>query len=219
MSKIERHKDPLWKEMVSDAYKTILYSLRYDGEDIPQLPNSFETDVSENTPERATKAFDFLTSGYRLSVNDVIGNGIFVEKDIDELILIKDIEFYSLCEHHLLPFFGKIHVGYIPGNRILGLSKIPRIVNLFARRLQLQEKLTMQIAHGIKEILETDWGASESPLEPPKGIAVVCEAQHLCMAMRGVQKQGSKTITNAMLGVFKDEDSARAEFMSAIAME
>ena len=218
MSDIERIKNPLWKHRVENAYETILLSLRYDDEDeIPDLSKG--TDIRDNTPKRATKAFDFLTSGYRMSLTDAVGDGLFEEKT-DQIVVVKDIEFYSLCEHHMLPFFGKIHIGYIPGNLILGLSKLPRIVDMFSRRLQLQERLTMQVAEGIQEVLTQKDQPKSSTISPePKGVAVVCQAHHLCMAMRGVEKQHSTTITNAMLGAFKDEDSARAEFMSTLSIK
>lgn len=214
---IERHKNEKWLEVVSSSYHTILQSLKYDGDIIPQLPDHEHSDVSDNTPIRAAKAFDFLTSGYRMEISDAVGKGVFESEGADPIVLVRDIEFYSLCEHHMLPFFGRIHVGYIPGSHILGLSKIPRIVDMFARRLQLQERLTMNVAEGIREALSPNNSIIADPnVKRPKGIAVVCEASHMCMAMRGVQKQNSTTISNAMLGVFMDEAAARAEFMSML---
>ena len=155
------------------------------------------------TPQRAAKALQFLTQGYDQNVEDVVNDAIFNE-EYDEMVIVKDIECYSLCEHHLLPFFGKCHVGYIPQKKIIGLSKIPRIVDMFARRLQVQERLTKQIAEALHDVLN------------PAGVAVVIEAQHLCMMVRGVQKQHSQTMTNVMLGEFRDKISTRTEFMRCI---
>ena len=155
------------------------------------------------TPQRAAKALQFLTQGYHQNVEDVVNDAIFNE-EYDEMVIVKDIECYSLCEHHLLPFFGKCHVGYIPRKKIIGLSKIPRIVDMFARRLQVQERLTKQIAEALQDVLA------------PAGVAVVIEAQHLCMMVRGVQKQHSQTMTNVMLGEFRDKISTRTEFMRCI---
>ena len=155
------------------------------------------------TPQRAAKALQFLTQGYDQNVEEIVNDAIFNE-EYDEMVIVKDIECYSLCEHHLLPFFGKCHVGYIPRKKIIGLSKIPRIVDMFARRLQVQERLTKQIAEALQEVLN------------PAGVAVVMEAQHLCMMVRGVQKQHSQTMTNVMLGEFRDKISTRTEFMRCI---
>ena len=155
------------------------------------------------TPQRAAKALQFLTQGYNQNVEDVVNDAIFNE-EYDEMVIVKDIECYSLCEHHLLPFFGKCHVGYLPRKKIIGLSKIPRIVDMFARRLQVQERLTKQIAEALQDVLN------------PAGVAVVIEAQHLCMMVRGVQKQHSQTMTNVMLGEFRDKNSTRTEFMRCI---
>ena len=155
------------------------------------------------TPQRAAKALQFLMQGYHQNVEEVVNDAIFNE-EYDEMVIVKDIECYSLCEHHLLPFFGKCHVGYIPRKKIIGLSKIPRIVDVFARRLQVQERLTKQIAEALQEVLN------------PAGVAVVIEAQHLCMMVRGVQKQHSQTMTNVMLGEFRDKISTRTEFMRCI---
>ena len=155
------------------------------------------------TPQRAAKALQFLTQGYDQHVEDIVNDAIFNE-EYDEMVIVKDIECYSLCEHHLLPFFGKCHVGYIPRKKIIGLSKIPRIVDMFARRLQVQERLTKQIAEALQDVLN------------PAGVAVVIEAQHLCMMVRGVQKQHSQTMTNVMLGEFRDKISTRTEFMRCI---
>ncbi len=155
------------------------------------------------TPLRVAKAMDFLTSGYSKSVEDVVSNAIFHE-DGKEMVVVRDIEFYSLCEHHMLPFFGHAHVGYLPNGKVIGLSKIARVVDVFSRRLQVQERLTTQIADGLMQAL----GAL--------GVAVVLEASHTCMMMRGVQKQKSSTITSAMRGTFESSSRTRAEFMSFI---
>ena len=155
------------------------------------------------TPQRAAKALQFLTQGYHQNVEEIVNDAIFNE-EYDEMVIVKDIECYSLCEHHLLPFFGKCHVGYIPRKKIIGLSKIPRIVDMFARRLQVQERLTKQVAEALQEVLN------------PAGVAVVIEAQHLCMMVRGVQKQHSQTMTNVMLGEFRHKISTRTEFMRCI---
>jgi GTP cyclohydrolase IA len=152
------------------------------------------------TPERVAKAMRFLTRGYRERVEDVVGEGIFAEEH-QNMVMVRDIELYSLCEHHMLPFFGKAHVAYIPNGRIVGLSKLPRMVDLFARRLQVQERLTEQIAEAIDEVLS------------PLGVGVVIEAYHLCMMMRGVEKQNSRTITSALRGVFRDDGKTRDEFL------
>ena len=155
------------------------------------------------TPQRAAKALQFLMQGYHQNIDEILNGAIF-DEEYDEMVIVKDIEFYSLCEHHLLPFFGRCHVGYIPCKKIVGLSKIPRIVDMFARRLQVQERLTRQIAEALQEVLN------------PAGVAVVMEAQHLCVMIRGVQKQHTQTMTNVMIGAFRDENSTRAEFMRCI---
>ena len=152
------------------------------------------------TPERVDKSLRWLTRGYELSVEEAIGDAIFEEKH-ESMVLVKDIEMYSLCEHHMLPFFGKVHVAYIPNNRIVGLSKLPRIVDIFARRLQVQERMTEQIAEALSQVLN------------PQGVGVIVEAYHLCMMMRGVEKQNSKTITSAMRGVFLEDIRTRDEFL------
>ena len=152
------------------------------------------------TPERVEKSLRFLTRGYGMSVDDAIRGAVFDENH-HNLVIVRDIEMYSLCEHHLLPFFGKVHVGYIPNGRIVGLSKLPRVVDIFARRLQVQERLTEQIASALMDTLQ------------PEGVAVVIEAAHLCMMMRGVEKQNSKTITSAMRGVFLEDQRTRDEFL------
>jgi GTP cyclohydrolase I len=155
------------------------------------------------TPERAEKAYRFLTSGYTADVDEIVNGAIFNEK-CDEMVVVKDIEFFSLCEHHMLPFYGKVHVGYLPNHKIIGLSKIPRIVDMFARRLQVQERLTQQIAECINEVLQ------------PRGVGVVIEARHFCMMMRGVEKQHSGTVTSAMLGGLRQRKDTRDEFLSLV---
>ena len=155
------------------------------------------------TPERVEKSLKWLTRGYDLSVEEVIGDALF-EEDHHNLVLVKDIEMYSLCEHHLLPFFGKVHIGYIPDGRIVGLSKLPRVVEVFARRLQVQERMTEQIASALMDVLK------------PQGVGVVIEAAHLCMMMRGVEKQNSTMVTSSVLGVFRDHLATREEFLNLI---
>jgi GTP cyclohydrolase I len=156
-----------------------------------------------NTPKRVEKALRFLTSGYTADVDTVLNNALFAV-DYNEMVIVKDIDFYSLCEHHLLPFFGKCHVAYIPQGRVMGLSKIPRLVDIFARRLQIQERLTNQIAETLREKVR------------PLGVAVVMEASHLCMSMRGVEKQNSVAVTSAMLDVFREDARTRMEFLELI---
>jgi GTP cyclohydrolase I len=156
-----------------------------------------------DTPKRVEKSLRFLTSGYAADVDEVLNNALFTV-DYNEMVIVKDIDFYSLCEHHLLPFFGRCHVAYLPQGRVLGLSKIPRLVDIFARRLQIQERLTSQIAQTIEEKLN------------PLGVAVVVEATHLCMSMRGVEKQNSFALTSAMLGVFHSDARTRSEFLELI---
>lgn len=152
------------------------------------------------TPKRYAKAMKFLTSGYTTDINDVIGNALF-KSESSEIVIVRDIELYSLCEHHMLPFFGKAHVAYIPNKKIIGLSKIPRIVDVYARRLQVQERLTTQVSNALMKILK------------PLGVAVIVEAYHLCMMMRGVEKQNSKTITSSMLGEFRKNETTRKELL------
>src|SRR5438067_7560081 len=156
-----------------------------------------------NTPQRVEKALRFLTSGYDADIDTVLNDALFTV-DYSEMVIVKDVDFYSLCEHHLLPFFGKCHVAYIPTTRVIGLSKIPRIVDVFARRLQVQERLTNQIADTIREKIQ------------PLGVAVVVEATHLCMSMRGVEKQNSFALTSAMLGGFQNDARTRLEFLELI---
>ena len=157
----------------------------------------------ERTPARVAAAMRYLTSGYDKNPNDILNDALFVE-EYDEMVIVKDIDVTSMCEHHLLPFIGKCHVAYMPHKKIVGLSKIPRLVDMYARRLQVQERLTTQIANTLNEVLQ------------PRGVAVVIEAVHLCMLMRGVEKQNSKAVTSAMLGGFRDRPETRAEFMDLI---
>jgi GTP cyclohydrolase I len=158
----------------------------------------------ELTPERVARAYQYLTAGYGADVGKMIDHAMFTEENLKDMVVVTDIELYSLCEHHMLPFFGKAHVGYIPKNKIIGLSKIPRVVDVFARRLQLQERLTHEIAHTLWEHLD------------PIGLGVVIEARHLCMMMRGVEKQNSAMKTSCMLGQFRKSIETRSEFLSLI---
>src|SRR5579862_7199372 len=159
-----------------------------------------------NTPKRVEKAYEFLTSGYRADIDQVLNNALFTV-DYSEMVIVRDIDFYSLCEHHILPFYGKCHVAYIPSTKVIGLSKVPRLVDVFSRRLQVQERLTNQIADTIREKIA------------PLGVAVVMEATHLCMSMRGVEKQNSFAVTSAMLGAFHDNARTRMEFLELIRMK
>ncbi len=179
---------------VEDAVRVIL---RHMGEDP-------EREGLERTPARVVQALDFLTRGYREDPKVAINGAVFAEENYQEIILCKDLDFYSLCEHHLLPFFGKAHVAYLPNRRIIGLSKLARLVEIYARRLQVQERLTTQIAQTLMEELE------------PLGVGVVLEAEHLCMRMRGVEKQNSYVTTSAMLGVFRTHFETRQEFMNLL---
>lgn len=159
-----------------------------------------ERDGLLKTPSRVAASLEWLTRGYESDIADVIGDALF-EETHESMVMVRDIELYSLCEHHMLPFFGKAHIAYIPNGRIVGLSKLPRVVDVFARRLQVQERLTEQIAQALSDVLQ------------PRGVGVVIEAQHLCMMMRGVQKQNSSTITSAMRGEFRDDPKTRDEFL------
>ena len=170
---------------------------------LEQLVDDPDREGLSRTPERVEKALRFLTSGYGRDARQVV-NGALFEVKYDEMVIVKDIEFFSMCEHHLLPFFGKIHVAYIPKRRVIGLSKIPRIVDMFARRLQIQERLTQEVAQSIQAIID------------PIGVGVICEARHFCMMMRGVEKQHSGAVTSAMLGAFRDRKTTRDEFLALV---
>jgi GTP cyclohydrolase I len=180
-------------DRVSDNLRDLLRSL---GEDPGR-------EGLQDTPRRAGKALRYLTGGYHMRVEDIL-NGALYSVTYDEMVIVKDIELFSLCEHHMLPFFGKCHVAYVPDKKVVGLSKIPRLVDMFARRLQIQERLTQQIAETLQERIR------------PQGVGVVIEARHLCMMMRGVEKQHSQTVTSAMLGVFRDQQQTREEFLSLV---
>jgi GTP cyclohydrolase I len=170
---------------------------------IEELGEDPEREGLRRTPHRVWESLSFLTEGYDGDVLDVVGDALF-EEPYDEMVTVRDIEFYSLCEHHMLPFFGTCHIAYIPDGRVVGLSKLPRIVDLFSHRLQVQERLTTQIAEALEEVLS------------PQGVAVVVEASHLCMMMRGVEKQSSRTMTSAMRGLFKSDPRTRSEFLNLI---
>ena len=180
---------------------------------IKKLTRSLLEEIGENpkreglikTPSRVAKAWEFFSQGYNINVQDIVNGAIF-EEDCSEMVVVQDIEFFSMCEHHMIPFFGRCHVGYLPNKRIIGLSKIPRIVDTFSQRLQVQERLTSQIAKTLKDILN------------PIGVGVVMEGRHLCMQMRGVQKQNSFAATSAMIGQFRDSAETRNEFLSIINM-
>ncbi len=180
-------------EDLANIYKNLIVNI---GEDVSR-------EGLVKTPARAAKAFQFITRGYEQNIDDVVNNAIF-ESENDDMVIVKDIEMYSMCEHHLLPFIGKCHVGYIPNGKVIGLSKIARIVDVFARRLQIQENLTHQIADTIKKYTGAE------------GVGVVMEAQHLCMMMRGVEKQNSVMKTSCMLGSFRDDNATRSEFLNLI---
>lgn len=157
------------------------------------------------TPSRVSKAWSFFSGGYNQDLDKIINNAVFNE-DATDMVVVRDVEFFSLCEHHLIPFFGRAHVAYLPNGKVIGLSKIPRIIDMFSRRLQVQERLTRQIAETVKEILD------------PIGVAVIMEGQHMCMQMRGVEKQNSLTTTSSMLGKFRESDRTRSEFLSIIGL-
>jgi GTP cyclohydrolase IA len=170
---------------------------------LAELGEDPEREGLVNTPLRVEKALRYLTSGYTADVNQIV-NGALFDVKYDEVVIVRDIEFFSMCEHHMLPFFGKIHVAYLPDKKVIGLSKLPRIVDVFARRLQIQERLTQEVAETVQKLIQ------------PKGVAVICEARHFCMMMRGVEKQHSGAITSAMLGAFRDNKETRNELLSLI---
>jgi GTP cyclohydrolase I len=191
---------PIYKNMSDNYNQDIASSIKTLLSEIGENP---EREGLLKTPERVSKSMEFLTNGYDKNPSEILKSAMFSES-YSQMVLVKDIELYSLCEHHMLPFFGKAHIAYIPNGHIVGLSKIPRIVDVFSRRLQVQERLTDEIKDCIQETLN------------PKGVAVVIEAQHLCMQMRGVQKQHSSTITSAFSGIFMSNEKTRAEFMKLI---
>ena len=160
----------------------------------------------QKTPERVAKAWEFLSHGYKQDIKKIINGAVFKEK-YDQMVAVKDIEFYSMCEHHLLPFFGVAHIAYIPNGKIIGLSKIPRVLDMFARRLQVQERMTQEVASMLNETLQ------------PKGVAVIIEAQHMCMQMRGVEKKNSYMSTSEMLGIFREDDKTRKEFLDIVKLQ
>ena len=170
---------------------------------IGELGENPEREGLLRTPERVEKALKYLTSGYTADLDKIVNEALF-DVDYDEIVVVRDIEFYSMCEHHMLPFFGKMHVAYLPSKKVIGLSKIPRIVDVFARRLQIQERLTQEVADTIQNMIQ------------PRGVAVICEARHFCMMMRGVEKQHSGAITSAMLGAFRNNKETRAELLSLL---
>ena len=188
-----------------------IYRPRFEPDDLTSVVARLLEELGEDTtreglvdtPRRVADSLRFLTEGYDLDPAEIVGDAVFNE-DYDDLVVVRDVNFFSLCEHHLLPFFGRAHIAYLPKGRVVGLSKVPRIVDAFAHRLQLQERLTRQIAQALNDVLE------------PDGVAVVVEARHLCMEMRGVEKQGSETLTSCMLGTFRDDPRTRAEFLELL---
>lgn len=206
MSRKERQADPGHYAENLDAEPDEVYDPPFEDlirQILVRLGEEPDREGLRRTPLRVAKALDFLTSGYQMTVDRVVRGAVF-EESCQELVLIKDIEFYSLCEHHVLPFFGKAHVAYLPNQKIIGLSKVARIVDVFARRLQVQERLTNQIADALMEILD------------PHGVGVIMEASHFCMMMRGVQKQNSSTITSAMRGTLRDNARSRSELLDLL---
>jgi len=188
-----------------------IYRPRFDPDELPTIVARLLEELGEettreglaDTPARVAESLRFLTEGYGLDPAEIVGDAVFHE-EYDDMVVVKDVNFFSLCEHHLLPFFGRVHVAYLPHGRIVGLSKVPRIVDAFAHRLQLQERMTREIAEALQQVLE------------PNGVAVVVEARHLCMEMRGVEKQDSETITSCMLGTFRDDQRTRTEFLDLL---
>jgi len=193
MPKLETTNPTLTSATFEDLVKEMLVRLDEDP----------EREGLQRTPARVHKAFEFLTRGYSEDPESMLKNALFTVT-YDEMVIVKDVEMFSLCEHHMLPFFGKVHVAYIPNGRVIGLSKIPRLIEIFSRRLQIQERLTTQIAETIQKVIQ------------PQGVGVVIEARHLCMMMRGVEKQHSQAVTSSMLGCFRDEQETRTEFLSLI---
>ena len=186
-----------------------------DIKNIEKLTHSLLSEIGEDvnreglirTPNRVARAWEFFSQGYRKSLDDLVNQAVFTDEECTEMVVVRDIEFFSMCEHHMLPFFGKAHVGYIPNGKIIGLSKIPRLVDMFSRRLQVQERLTHQVAYTLKDVLN------------PLGVAVVLEGRHLCMQMRGVEKQNSFATTSAMIGELHDDVETRNEFLSIIGLK
>ena len=191
---------PIYKNMSDNYNKNLASNIKSI---LSEIGENTERDGLLKTPERVAKSMEFLTNGYDKNPSEILKSAMFTE-DYSQMVLVKDIELYSLCEHHMLPFFGKAHVAYIPNGNIVGLSKIPRIVDVFARRLQVQERLTDEIKDCLQDTLN------------PRGVAVVIEAQHLCMQMRGVEKQHSSTTTSAFSGIFMSDEKTRAEFINLI---
>lgn len=197
--------------MKSNKAAVKVMSPKQDGSGIAPLVREMLQQIGEDpsrdgllrTPERVEKAMLFLTSGYRMDINQIL-NGALYDVKYDEMVVVRDIEFFSMCEHHMLPFYGKVHVAYLPKDKVIGLSKIPRIVDAFARRLQIQERMTQEIAQTIEQVVD------------PVGVGVICEARHFCMMMRGVEKQHSGAMTSAMLGAFRDRKETRDEFLSLV---
>ncbi|KAI4807236.1 hypothetical protein KUCAC02_027058 [Chaenocephalus aceratus] len=215
----EFHSNNSFSDLLIDSKKSVVHrkheTSRKKDEDQSRLPaleaayTSILRELGEDTdrqgllrtPHRAAKAMQFLTKGYHETIEDILNNAIF-DEDHDEMVIVKNIDVFSLCEHHLVPFFGKVHIGYIPNKKVVGLSKLARIVEIFSRRLQVQERLTKQIAVGISELCSQ------------KGVAVVIEASHMCMVMRGVQKMNSRTVTSTMLGIYLEDPKTREEFLT-----
>src|SRR5437588_908891 len=197
--------------MKSDKAVLTMLPQKQDDETISSMMRKILERIGEDptreglvrTPDRAEKALRFLTSGYEVDIGQLVNEALFTH-ECDDMVIVKDIEFFSMCEHHMLPFFGMMHVAYLPKKKVIGLSKIPRIVDAYARRLQLQERLTRQVAQTLQSVLQ------------PKGVGVICEARHFCMMMRGVEKQHSGTITSAMLGGFRERKETRDEFLSLV---